>query len=72
MHPLLGTWPATQACALTGNQTLCGIMPNPLSHMNQGKKQDILNLEIKFISQNLLLFLVIVVAAAVCLATFLP
>ena len=40
--------------------------------MNQGKKQDILNLEIKFISQNLLLFLVIVVAAAVCLATFLP
>ena len=20
-HPLLGTWPATQACALTGNQT---------------------------------------------------
>ena len=21
VHPLLGTWPATQACALTGNQT---------------------------------------------------
>ena len=21
MHPLLGTWPTTQACALTGNQT---------------------------------------------------
>ena len=21
LHPLLGTWPATQACALTGNQT---------------------------------------------------
>ena len=20
-HPLLGTWPITQACALTGNQT---------------------------------------------------
>ena len=21
VHPLLGTWPITQACALTGNQT---------------------------------------------------
>ena len=38
MHPLLGTWPATQACALTGNQTsdplICRLALNPLSHMS--------------------------------------
>ena len=38
--PPLGTWPATQACALTGNQTsdLCLFrrpVPNPLSHTSQ-------------------------------------
>ena len=27
VHPILGTWPATQACALTGNRT-----GNPLLH----------------------------------------
>ena len=36
----LGTWPATQAHALTGNRTgklsVCGTMPIPLSHTNQG------------------------------------
>ena len=36
----LGTWPATQACALTGNQTgdLLVRRPalNPLSHTSQG------------------------------------
>ena len=35
MHPLLGTWPATQACALTGNQTGDSLVPsvafNPLT-----------------------------------------
>ena len=34
--PLLGTWPTTQARALTGNQTgdplVCRPVPNPLSH----------------------------------------
>ena len=39
-HPLLGTWPATQACALTGNRTndplVCRPALNPLSHMSQG------------------------------------
>ena len=39
-HPLLGTWPTTQACALTGNQTsdLFVHRPalNPLSHTSQG------------------------------------
>ena len=41
MCPLLGTWPATQACALTGNQTsnplVCRLALNPLSHTSQGK-----------------------------------
>ena len=38
--PLLGTWPATQACALTGNRTsdplVCRSELNPLSHASQG------------------------------------
>ena len=39
--PQLGTWPATQACALTGNRT-CDLMVHnpalgPLSHTSQGK-----------------------------------
>ena len=40
MCPLLGTWPATQACALTGHQTgdplVCRLVPDPLSHTSQG------------------------------------
>ena len=36
MCSLLETWPVTQACALTGNQTgdplVCGPALNPLSH----------------------------------------
>ena len=39
VRPLLGTWPATQACALTGNQTgnplVCRLVLNPLSHTSQ-------------------------------------
>ena len=39
-HPLLGTWPETQAWALTGNQTnkllVYRLMLNPLSHTSQG------------------------------------
>ena len=39
-HPLLGTWSATQACALTGNRTgdalVCRLAFNPLSHTSQG------------------------------------
>ena len=38
--PQLGTWPATQACALTGNRTsdlsVCRLALNPLSHTSQG------------------------------------
>ena len=42
-HPPLGTWPATQACALTGNQTgdpLIRSSPllSPLSHASQGQR----------------------------------
>ena len=40
VHPLLGTWPATQACALSGNWTsnplVCSLVLNPLSHTSQG------------------------------------
>ena len=40
VHPQLGTWPATQACALTGNQTGDSLVHrpalNPLSHTSQG------------------------------------
>ena len=38
--PLLGTWPATQTCALTGNQTSDPLVRrtvlNPLNHISQG------------------------------------
>ena len=38
-QPLLGTWPAAQACALTGNWTsdplVCRLVLNPLSHTSQ-------------------------------------
>ena len=40
MHPLLGTWLTTQACALIGNQTcnplVCRPALSPLSHTIQG------------------------------------
>ena len=40
VHPLLGTWPTTQACALTGNWTSNPLVHrpalNPLSHTSQG------------------------------------
>ena len=39
-RPLLGTWPATQACALTGNQTSDPLVHrpalSPLIHTSQG------------------------------------
>ena len=38
--PKLGTWPATQACALAGNRTrdilVCGPVLDPLSHTSHG------------------------------------
>ena len=40
-RPLLGTWPATQACALIGNGTgeplVHRLAFNPLSHTSQSK-----------------------------------
>ena len=40
-HPLLQTWPTTQACALTGNRTggdllVHRLVLSPLSHTRQG------------------------------------
>ena len=43
--PELGTWPETQACALTGNPTrdplLLRLALNPLSHTSQGWSFDL-------------------------------
>ena len=40
-QPQPGTWPTTQACALTGNRThdlpVCRLALNPLSHTSQGQ-----------------------------------
>ena len=40
MHLVLGTWPATQVCALSGNQTRDPLVRrpalSPLSHTSQG------------------------------------
>ena len=44
VRPLLGTWPTTQACALTGNQTGDPLVRrptlNPLSYSSQGLLED--------------------------------
>ena len=49
MHPLLRTWPETQARALTGNQTGDPVIRrtafNPLSHINQGRHLFLIALE---------------------------
>ena len=43
-HPHLGTWPATQACALTGNWTGDSLVHrpalNPLSYTSQGRNHN--------------------------------
>ena len=40
MHLILGTWPTTQACAMTGNRTsnplVHSLALSPLSHTSQG------------------------------------
>ena len=40
--PLLGAWPATQACALPGNRSsdplVLRLILNPLSHTSQGRQ----------------------------------
>ena len=44
-YPILGIWPATQACALTGNWTSDALVHrpalNPLSYTSQGHKKNI-------------------------------
>ena len=46
---LPGTWPAMQACALTGNRTsnplVCRPLPYPLSHTSQGQTLSFFNLQ---------------------------
>ena len=48
--PPAGIWPATQACALTGNQTddllVCSLVLNPLNHTSQGYVSTFKNLSI--------------------------
>ena len=48
VHPQLGPWPATQACALTGNGTGDPLVHrselNPLSHTSQGAFNEILHI----------------------------
>ena len=47
MRPLLGAWPETRACALTGNRTCDRLIRrpvlNPLSHPSQGRYWNIFN-----------------------------
>ena len=54
--PLLGTWPATQSCALTGNRIndllVCRPAISPLSHTSQGY----VAFSFSFFKKNLLLF----------------
>ena len=52
-QPPLGTWPATQACALTGNQTgdlsVHRLVLNTLSHMSQGSR----SIKSKYVNRRL-------------------
>ena len=62
-RPKLGTWPTTQACALTGNQTgnavlVCGTMANPLSHNSQGVLNLFCSSVVFLIVLNFLCFLI--------------
>ena len=54
--PQLGTWPATQACALTGNQTddllVHRPMFNPLSYNSQGRMCAFCNYSIFFLTRK--------------------
>ena len=49
MHRLLGSWPTTQACALTGNRTgdplVCRALLNPLSYSSQAKPTNFIDTE---------------------------
>ena len=50
VHPLLGTWPATQACVLTRNGTSDPLVRrrvlNPLSHTSQGSMGTFMGIDI--------------------------
>ena len=42
MHPLLGTWPTTQAWALTGNQTIDPLVSRPALNLLGHTSQDLI------------------------------
>ena len=71
MHPLLGTWPTTQACALTGNWTSNPLVHrpalNPLSHTNQGTWVFFLMVHVYRESLNLVSFCCPVIFALIAL-----
>ena len=52
VRPLLGTWPSTQACALTGNQTgellVLRAALSPLSYTSQGLSQFKKNISLSY------------------------
>ena len=55
-HPQVGTWPATQACALTGNRTGNALVHrpalNPLSYTSQGLVAPFLTEESEILTQH--------------------
>ena len=59
MHALLGTWPTTQACALTGNRASDTLVHrpalNPRSYTSQGLicsfKKDFIDLFLLYVSE---------------------
>ena len=50
MRPLLGPWPAAQACTLTGNRTSDPLVHrlalNPLSHISRGNTPPLLKIDL--------------------------
>ena len=71
VYSQLGTWPATQACALTGNQTgdplICRPALNPLSHTSHGQF-NIINFTIN-IDNNIINIVIMLYIRYVCLPT---
>ena len=59
--PLLGTWPTTEACALTGNGArdllVRRLVSYPLDHTSQGTFHSFLTTDCQLIKDSLILFL---------------
>ena len=60
MHPLLGTWPTTQACVLTENWTGDPLVHRPalnsLSHTNQGTIHEYFKVDTLLLTKFCILF----------------